>query len=129
MEEAQAGESGTALGSNPVADQIIHTSFEEAASDQRPLETESSWHDCMAKAGYPGEASDTVGSGRDTNVDSDNTEAAVHNVECREESELPQTYVDVLSEVQEARDRRESDGFAGTRRGDGGRPGTGDRTH
>lgn len=47
------------------------------------------------------EDTNTVGSGKDTDVDSNDTEAAVHNVECREESELPQTYVDVLSEIQE----------------------------
>ena len=101
VEEAQAGESATALGGNPVADQIMHTSFEEAASDQRLLEAESAWRDCMAQAGYPGEDPDTVGSGKDTDVDSEDTEAAVRNVECREESELTQTYVDVLSEIQE----------------------------
>ncbi|WP_051046024.1 hypothetical protein [Nocardiopsis alkaliphila] len=101
VEEAQAGEVPTPLGESPVATQISNDSQEEAAADQEVLDAEAAWRDCMADSGYPGEDPDTVGSGRDTRVDSDDTEAAVRNVECREEAGLTETYLEVLSRIQE----------------------------
>ncbi|USY18312.1 hypothetical protein NE857_23770 [Nocardiopsis exhalans] len=101
VEQAQAGEVPTPMGQSPVAVRISNESQGEASSDQRVLDAEAAWRECMADSGYPGEEPGTVGSGKDTRVDSDDTEAAVRNVECREESELTQTYLDVLSEIQE----------------------------
>lgn len=101
MEEAQNGEVPTPLGGNPVATEISNNSQEEAAADQGVLDAEAAWTECMSDSGYPGEHPDTVGSGRDTALASEDTEAAVRNVECREESELTRTYVDVLTGIQE----------------------------
>ncbi|MFD6949482.1 hypothetical protein A6A08_05100 [Nocardiopsis sp. TSRI0078] len=84
-----------------MAEDTTHTAFEEAAADQRVLSTEPAWRECTAEAGYPGEDPDTIGSGKDTGVDSDDTEAAMRNVECREGVELTRTYLDVLFQIQE----------------------------
>lgn len=89
------------MGESSVATEIFNTSQEEAAADQRVLATEAAWQECMAESGYPGENPGTVGSGSEGQVDTADTEAAVRNVECREDSDLTQTYQDVLAEIQE----------------------------
>lgn len=101
VEQAQAGEVAAAMGQNQVATEIFNASQEEAAADQRVLDAESAWRECMAESGYPGENPGTVGSGGAGQVDTADTEAAVRNVECREDSALTQTHQDVLAELQE----------------------------
>jgi hypothetical protein len=100
VEEAKEGGSAVPLGINPIATDIANRSYEEAENDQRLLDAESAWVECMAESGYADEYPDTIGSGKETAVDSDDTEAAVRNVECREESSLTDTYVEVLTEIQ-----------------------------
>ncbi|GHC91721.1 hypothetical protein GCM10007079_39310 [Nocardiopsis terrae] len=101
VEQAKAGEVAVPMGQNSAATEVSNDSQVEAAADQRVLDAEGDWRECMADAGYPGEDPDTVGSGKETRVATDDTEAAVRNVECREESDLTQTYLDVLAQIQE----------------------------
>ncbi|WP_239646435.1 hypothetical protein [Nocardiopsis prasina] len=101
VEQAQSGEVPTPLGGNPLATEISNNSQEEAAADPTVLEAEVAWAECMAESGYPGEQPETVGSGRDTGIATEDTVAALRNIECREETSLTQTFLDVVSEIQE----------------------------
>ncbi|WP_143847341.1 hypothetical protein [Nocardiopsis sp. JB363] len=98
--EAQSGEVSEQAGVNSIAENIKRDSFFMALSDPQVQSVIDDWDACMLEAGYPNEDIWEIGTG-DTQVQTDDREAALTDVECKNDTSLLDTFVESETRVQE----------------------------